>query len=277
MGGANSATLQFTTTDPHGLVAALEDADALLAERKRRDDEDTKARLEALRARREAAAREKEARRQRAADEEAARRRRAEEEAAATKIAAMQRGKQTRREMKDPVAKELRRARKKFNQLDKDGSGALDGDEMHELARRLGADVPFALTGGTAIGTGRGDELSPALASGTFQWVLALADFGLSTPAVYRELDAHRERHARDISPADASPSVDTDVLQALGTDVVDNIRTAETQSFNAVSGEADTREVVDALMSAEQSLQTAIAIRDKLVTAYLEVSRMQI
>ena len=87
---------------------------------------------------------------------------------------------------------------------------------MHELARRLGADVPFALTGGTAIGTGRGDELSPALASGTFQWVLALADFGLSTPAVYRELDAHRERHARDISPADASPSVDTDVLQAL-------------------------------------------------------------
>ena len=92
----------------------------------------------------------------------------------------------------------------------------LPRDEMHELARRLGADVPFALTGGTAIGTGRGDELSPALASGSFQWVLALADFGLSTPAVYRELDAHRERHARDISPADASPSVDTDVLQAL-------------------------------------------------------------
>ena len=68
-----------------------------------------------------------------AAEAEAARAA-AEEEAAATKIAAMQRGKQTRREMKDPVAKELRRARKKFNQLDKDGSGALDGDEMHELA-----------------------------------------------------------------------------------------------------------------------------------------------
>jgi len=92
----------------------------------------------------------------------------------------------------------------------------LPRDEMYELARRLGADVPFALTGGTAIGTGRGDELSPALASGSFQWVLALADFGLSTPAVYQELDAHRERHARDISPADPSPSVDTDVLQAL-------------------------------------------------------------
>lgn len=92
----------------------------------------------------------------------------------------------------------------------------LGRDDMHELARQLGADVPFALTGGTAIGTGRGDELSPALAQGTFHWVLALADFGLSTPEVYRELDAHRERHARDISPADPRPTVDNDVLQAL-------------------------------------------------------------
>src|SRR5690349_4710887 len=92
----------------------------------------------------------------------------------------------------------------------------LPRDEMLELARKLGADVPFAFTGGTAIGTGRGDELSPALAQGTFHWVLALADFGLSTPAVYRELDEHRERHAQDIFPADPRPSVDNDVLQAL-------------------------------------------------------------
>jgi 4-diphosphocytidyl-2-C-methyl-D-erythritol kinase len=92
----------------------------------------------------------------------------------------------------------------------------LPRDELHELARKLGADVPFALTGGTAIGTGRGDELSPALAQGTFHWVLALADFGLSTPAVYSELDTHRERHAQDIFPADPRPGVDTDVLQAL-------------------------------------------------------------
>jgi 4-diphosphocytidyl-2-C-methyl-D-erythritol kinase len=89
-------------------------------------------------------------------------------------------------------------------------------EELLELARKLGSDVPFAFTGGTAIGTGRGDELSPALAQGTFQWVLVLADFGLSTPAVYRELDAHRERHAQDIFPVDPRPTVDTDVLQAL-------------------------------------------------------------
>lgn len=92
----------------------------------------------------------------------------------------------------------------------------LPRDEMLDLARKLGADVPFALTGGTAIGTGRGDELSPALAQGSFSWVLALADFGLSTPEVYSELDRHRERHAQDIFPADPSPVVDTDVLQAL-------------------------------------------------------------
>ena len=58
----------------------------------------------------------------------------------------------------------------------------LGRDELLELAAELGADVPFALLGGTAMGTGRGDELTPALARGDFHWVLALADGGLSTP-----------------------------------------------------------------------------------------------
>ncbi|MGV8885402.1 MAG: 4-(cytidine 5'-diphospho)-2-C-methyl-D-erythritol kinase [Microbacteriaceae bacterium] len=93
---------------------------------------------------------------------------------------------------------------------------ALPRERMLELAAQLGADVPFALTGGTAIGTGRGDQLSPALAKGQYQWVLALADFGLSTPAVYSELDTHRDRHAQDIFPAHVAPSVDANVLQAL-------------------------------------------------------------
>jgi 4-diphosphocytidyl-2-C-methyl-D-erythritol kinase len=92
----------------------------------------------------------------------------------------------------------------------------LGRDELLSLAAQLGADVPFAFTGGTAIGTGRGDELSPALAKGRFEWVFAFSDVGLSTPRVYRELDLHRERHAGDIRPAVAQPSVDTAVLQAL-------------------------------------------------------------
>ena len=95
------------------------------------------------------------------------------------------------------------------------GTG-LPREDMLQLAAELGADVPFAFTGGTAIGTGRGDQLSPALAKGTFQWVLALSDFGLSTPVVYRELDNHRDRHSQDIFPAQAAPSVDANVLQAL-------------------------------------------------------------
>lgn len=92
----------------------------------------------------------------------------------------------------------------------------LTRDELLELAAQLGSDVPFAFSGGTAIGTGRGDQLSPALAKGNFQWVLAVADFGMSTPGVYNELDRHRDRHAQDIFPAQVTPSVDANVLQAL-------------------------------------------------------------
>ncbi|MCU1569466.1 MAG: 4-(cytidine 5-diphospho)-2-C-methyl-D-erythritol kinase [Naasia sp.] len=89
-------------------------------------------------------------------------------------------------------------------------------DTLHSLAAKLGADVPFALAGGTAIGTGKGDRLSPALAKGQFHWVLVLADSGMSTPRVYEELDRHRERHALDIFPASVQPTVDAGVLQAL-------------------------------------------------------------
>jgi len=93
---------------------------------------------------------------------------------------------------------------------------ALGREELLRLAAQLGADVPFAFAGGTAVGTGRGDELSPALAKGEFHWVLALSDDGLSTPVVYRALDEHRERYRADISPAPTTPVVEANVLQAL-------------------------------------------------------------
>lgn len=89
-------------------------------------------------------------------------------------------------------------------------------DDLLVLAAQLGADVPFAVVGGTAIGTGRGDELSPALATGQFHWVLALADISLSTPDVYQECDRHRERHSAEILSIPENPSVDAGVLQAL-------------------------------------------------------------
>lgn len=66
-------------------------------------------------------------------------------------------------------------------------------DELRALGAELGSDVPFALVGDAALGQGRGEVLTPLEANGTFHWVFALADGGLSTPAVYRECDRLRE------------------------------------------------------------------------------------
>ncbi|GAA5197141.1 4-(cytidine 5'-diphospho)-2-C-methyl-D-erythritol kinase [Microbacterium jejuense] len=90
----------------------------------------------------------------------------------------------------------------------------LGSAELHKLAARLGADVPFALMGGTAIGTGRGDQLSPALAKGRFDWVVVPSDAGLSTPEVYAHLDELRTRP--DIGASGAVPEVAAPVLHAL-------------------------------------------------------------
>ena len=68
----------------------------------------------------------------------------------------------------------------------------LSRHELLELAGELGSDVPFSLVGGTALGTGRGEVLTPVLARGRFEWVVAVADGGLSTPAVYAECDRLR-------------------------------------------------------------------------------------
>lgn len=65
-------------------------------------------------------------------------------------------------------------------------------DALAELGAELGSDVPFGLHGRTAVGTGRGERLSPVLTTATFHWVLVLAGVGLSTPAVFAECDRLR-------------------------------------------------------------------------------------
>jgi len=72
------------------------------------------------------------------------------------------------------------------------GTG-LGQPQLLEIAAQVGSDVAFAVLGGTAVGRGRGERLTPALAPATsYHWVLAFADGQLSTPAVYAALDRMR-------------------------------------------------------------------------------------
>jgi 4-diphosphocytidyl-2-C-methyl-D-erythritol kinase len=83
-------------------------------------------------------------------------------------------------------------------------------EELLDLGSQLGSDVPFMIAGGTAVGTGRGDQLTAALSRGTYHWVFALSSVGLSTPAVYAECD--RMRAELEV----AAPKVSDVLMQAL-------------------------------------------------------------
>ena len=65
-------------------------------------------------------------------------------------------------------------------------------EDLVGLAAKLGSDVPFSLLGGVALGAGRGEQVTPVLARTRWNWVLGIAGEGLSTPAVYGELDRLR-------------------------------------------------------------------------------------
>ena len=66
-------------------------------------------------------------------------------------------------------------------------------------------------------------------------------------------------------------------MLGALASNTLSVVKDAEAISVAGVRGQASVQQVVEAVMSAEQTLQGAIAIRDKVVSAYLELSRMSI
>ena len=68
------------------------------------------------------------------------------------------------------------------------GTGASRA-ELLDICAELGSDVPFSLVGGAALGIGRGEKLTVLETGGTFNWVFAMAERGLSTPAVFREFD----------------------------------------------------------------------------------------
>jgi 4-diphosphocytidyl-2-C-methyl-D-erythritol kinase len=91
------------------------------------------------------------------------------------------------------------------------GTGA-SREELLDICAELGSDVPFSFVGGAALGTGRGERLTPLEVGGTFHWVFAVADGGLSTPAVYGEFD--RLAAGTDVPAPAASPAL----LEALRT-----------------------------------------------------------
>ncbi|MBL1099004.1 4-(cytidine 5'-diphospho)-2-C-methyl-D-erythritol kinase [Streptomyces coffeae] len=92
-------------------------------------------------------------------------------------------------------------------------------EELLALCAELGSDVPFSLVGGAALGRGRGELLDPLATGAAFHWVFAVADGGLSTPAVYRECDRLREASGTGATVEDiADPEPSPALLEALRT-----------------------------------------------------------
>lgn len=93
-------------------------------------------------------------------------------------------------------------------------------EELLEICAELGSDVPFSLVGGAALGVGRGERLTPVEVGGTFHWVFAVADGGLSTPAVYGEFD--RLTAGTDVPEPAASPALLTALRKGDATALAD-------------------------------------------------------
>jgi 4-diphosphocytidyl-2-C-methyl-D-erythritol kinase len=104
-------------------------------------------------------------------------------------------------------------------------------ETLLELAAQLGSDVPFSLEGGVALGVGRGEQLTPVLARTRRHWVLGIAGEGLSTPAVYRELD--RLRAAGRVPDGQDLPSAEP-VIAALRTGPAAQLGAALTNDLQA-------------------------------------------
>jgi 4-diphosphocytidyl-2-C-methyl-D-erythritol kinase len=122
------------------------------------------------------------------------------------------------------------------------GTG-LSRDELSELAAEVGSDVPFLLHGGTAIGDGRGESISPILGRGNYYWAIAVSDRGLSTPAVFAEFD--RLTAGREIP----QPSVPEALLAAL--------RAGDPEAL----GEALSNDLTEPALSLRPELRDVLAV----------------
>ena len=97
----------------------------------------------------------------------------------------------------------------------------LENELLETVAASLGSDIPFLLHGGTAIGSGRGEQVTPVLARGELHWVLWAGEgLSLSTPAVYAELDRLRAEQGVTASAPEPSGELLT-ALRRMDTDQV--------------------------------------------------------
>lgn len=105
----------------------------------------------------------------------------------------------------------------------------------------------------------------------------------ISSTAISAGQLATRATETQAISPAATAAVQTTDevgfesVMKQVTSDAIGTLKAGEAASISAMQGKESTRKVVEALMSAEQALQTAVAVRDKVVQAYQEVVRMSI
>jgi flagellar hook-basal body complex protein FliE len=105
----------------------------------------------------------------------------------------------------------------------------------------------------------------------------------ISSTAINAAQAASRTTETQAIAPTATSPVKSGDdvgfdsVMKQVTTDAIGTLKAGEAASISAMQGKESTRKVVEALMSAEQALQTAVAVRDKVVQAYQEVVRMSI
>ena len=100
-------------------------------------------------------------------------------------------------------------------------------DELITLAAEVGSDVPFGLLGGTALGSGRGEQVLPVLARGGYHWVLAFGHHGLSTPAVYRRHDELRSGAEMPEVPAKLMNALRSGDPVAVGAALVNDLQPA--------------------------------------------------
>ncbi len=138
----------------------------------------------------------------------------------------------------------------------------LSQQDLREIAAGLGSDVTFALVGGTAVGTGRGEQITPALTAGAFHWVLAFADGGLSTAEVYAACDRLRAARGTAGQPvAGVAASGDGAGPAVLDTGLMAALRAGDPVAL----GRRLANDLQPAALSLRPGLRRALAAGDEL------------